>query len=152
MALAGGLVVETSDAPYVLRGRRVCVKHGRFMIDSDRFVGVQLPGGFVIGDLSLTSTPMVDALNRLALARTQIIGNRFTIALRADMSELEQSISLYHEVLEAATVASRRPPNTVREFGEDDFEHAAQQAHQEMGEATPNTLCRLLQSYGFEPV
>ena len=45
---------------------------------------------------------------------------------RAGFCERELSISLYHEILEAATVASLHPPDSVMEFNEGDFERAAQ--------------------------
>jgi hypothetical protein len=35
------------------------------------------------------------------------------------------------------------------EFNEGDFEHAAQVAHARWGDATPESLNRMLQSYGF---
>ena len=120
------------------------------MIDLPAFRNLRLQGGFVIVELEFTREPMLDALNREAVAQTRIIGSRFQIQLRSGMSEQEISISLYHEVLEAATVASLRPPASVMEFNEGDFEQAAQTAHAEFGPATPDNLNRLLQSYGFQ--
>ena len=35
------------------------------------------------------------------------------------------------------------------EFNEGDFEKAAQTAHEKWGDATPENLNRMLQSYGF---
>jgi hypothetical protein len=51
------------------------------------------------------------------------------------LDERELSISLYHEVLEAATVAGYSPPPTVLEFNEGRFEEAAQSAHARLGVA-----------------
>ena len=120
------------------------------MIDPATFRDLRLQGGFIITDVEFSGEPLVDALNREALAQTRINGNRFHIQLQAGMSEQEISISLYHEVLEAATVACLRPPDGVVEFNEGDFERAAQTAHAELGLATPANLNRLLQSYGFQ--
>lgn len=119
------------------------------MIDPASFKNVRLRGGFVITDVQFTGAPMVDALEREAVAQTRIIGQKFHLLIRAGLSERELSISLYHEILEAATVASLHPPVSVMEFNEGDFERAAQTAHTEFGEATPETLNRMLQSYGF---
>jgi hypothetical protein len=58
-------------------------------------------------------------------------------------------ISLYHEVLEAATVAAEHPPPAVIEFNEAAFEWAAQAAHRKLGSATPGTLNEMLVEYGF---
>lgn len=59
------------------------------------------------------------------------------------------SATLYHETLEAASVASLDPPASVMEFNEGDFENAARAAHTRWGNASPANLNRLLQFYGF---
>jgi hypothetical protein len=59
------------------------------------------------------------------------------------------SMSLYHEVLEAATLAMDLPPTAVIEFNEGDFEKAAQQSHRRLGMATPATLNEMLAEFGF---
>ena len=69
--------------------------------------------------------------------------------LRADLDEYELSVSLYHEVLEAATVAADRPPNTVLEFNEGHFESAARSAHGRFGVASPEKLNQMLAEFGF---
>lgn len=120
------------------------------MIDPATFRNLRLQGGFIIVDVHFTPKPMLDALNREAVAQTRIVGSRFHILLRGGVSDDETSISLYHEVLEAATVASLRPPDSVMEFNEGDFERAAQTAHAQYGPATPANLNRMLQSYGFQ--
>jgi hypothetical protein len=119
------------------------------MIDPASFKTVRLHGGFVIADLQLTDTPMVDALEREAVAQTRIVGRTFQLLIRGGLSDRERSISLYHEILEAATVGSWPPPAGVLKFNEGDFERAAQAAHAEWGEATPEKLNRMLQSHGF---
>lgn len=119
------------------------------MIDASSFKAVRLFGGFVITDVQFTATPMVDALEREAVAQTRIVGCKFQLLIQAGLSDRELSISLYHEILEAATLASLRPPDSVLEFNEGDFERVAQAAHAEWGEATLENLNRMLQSYGF---
>ncbi|MEY4386489.1 MAG: hypothetical protein RLY20_1772 [Verrucomicrobiota bacterium] len=120
------------------------------MIDLAQFHNLHLQGGFIIVEVESTREAMLDALNREAVAQTRIIGNRFHVQLRSGISNEEVSISLYHEVLEAATVASLSAPENVMEFNEGDFERAAQTAHAQFGPATPDNLNRLLQSYGFQ--
>jgi hypothetical protein len=119
------------------------------MIDPAPFRNHRLPGGFVIAALEFTREPMLDALEREAVAQTRITGREFRLLLRADLSRRELSVSLYHEILEAASVASLHPPVSVLEFNEGDFERAAQKAHDTWGDATPQNLSLLLQSYGF---
>ena len=119
------------------------------MIDPSSFKNVRLQGGFVIADLQFSDVPMLDALEREAVAQTRIIGREFRLLIQAGLSDRELSISLYHEILEAATVGSWPPPESVLEFNEGDFEQAAQAAHEKWGDATPENLNRMLQSYGF---
>lgn len=113
------------------------------------FKNLRLRGGFVIASIEFTHAPMVDALEREAVATTRIVGRRFDLFIRAGLSERELSITLYHEILEAATVTISHPPSSVLDFNEGDFERAAQSAHTEYGDASPETLNRMLQFYGF---
>lgn len=119
------------------------------MLDLRPFQNLELRGGFVIAQVQLTAEPLMDPLERTASAQTIIRAQRFHIFLRADMDERELSISLYHEVLEAATVAADQPPNTVIEFNEGDFERSAQSAHSRLGTASAETLNRMLEEFGF---
>ena len=119
------------------------------MIDPAAFEKVHLHGGFVITEIKFTDEPMADALGREAIAQTSIVGRRFRMIIRSGLSDRELSITLYHEILEAATVASIHPPESVMEFNEGDFERVAQSMHIELGDASPGTLNRMLQSHGF---
>ena len=118
-------------------------------MDLASFKNVRLLGGFVIASIEFTHAPMRDPIEREAAAQTRILGKDFHITIQAGMSDRESSISLYHEILEAATVGSYPPPDSVMEFNESDFERAAQAAHTKWGEATPENLNRLLQFHGF---
>jgi hypothetical protein len=119
------------------------------MFNSASYKNLRLRGGFVIVCVEFTREPMRDALEREAVAQTKIVGRQFWLLIRAGLDDREVSISLYHEVLEAATVAAVSPPQAVMGLNEGDFERAAQTAHAQWGEATPENLNRLLQSYGF---
>jgi hypothetical protein len=113
------------------------------------FEGLRLRGGFVIVEIVLSEKPMVDALGREAIARTAIIGREFHLAIQAGLGDKEISVTLYHEILEAMTVASPDPPASVMEFNEGDFERAGYEAHERFGPASPASLDGMLQSYGF---
>ena len=114
------------------------------------FQNLPLHGGFLLLRVSLTDEPMVDAMGRLALAKTRIIGSTMEIELGCSMPDPHEiSISLYHEVLEAATVAAALPPRSVWELNETGFETAAQAYHQRLGMASPRNLNQMLEEFGF---
>lgn len=109
-----------------------------------------LRGGFLLIKIVINAEPMHDAMGRVALARTTIIRRNITIELAASTSDADEiSISIYHEVLESATVAALSPPAAVCELNEAGFEVAAKEAHALHGAATPETLNRMLESFGF---
>ena len=97
-----------------------------------------------------TAQPLLDPIERAARAQTIVRGSRFYVFLRADLDQDELSVSLYHEVLEAATVAAERPPHAVLALNEGNFEQAAQSAHRRLGVASPSTLNQMLAEFGFE--
>ena len=119
------------------------------MIDLITFYGVRLPGGFIISAVHLTQEPLEDALGREAVAQTIVRGREFHITIRHGLDDRELSISLYHEVLEAATVAALSPPESVLDFNEGDFERVAHEIYASLGNATATTLSSMLQSFGF---
>src|SRR2546425_10470070 len=121
----------------------------RRVLDLEPFQRLQLRGGFELAEVRLTADPLFDPLERAATAQTIIRARRFHVFLRADLGERELSVSLYHEVLEAATVASDHPPDAVIEFNEWDFEQAAQRAHARFGISSPGTVNEMLAQYGF---
>jgi hypothetical protein len=67
----------------------------------------------------------------------RIVGKQLHLLIRAGLSQQELSITLYHEILEAASVASLHPPDRVMDFNEAAFERAAQSAHAAWSDATP---------------
>ena len=92
---------------------------------------------------------MVDAINRPALARTAANGSGPEVELSASLTPEEVSITLYHEILEAVSVASTHPPADVCESNEAGFEAAVRRMHAEFGLAAPTTLNRMLELFGF---
>jgi hypothetical protein len=123
--------------------------HNRGVLDLAPFQNLRLRGGFTLAEVRLTAQPLLDPLDRAATAQTIIRANRFHILLRADLNEHELSVSLYHEVLEAATVAADYSPESVVEFNEGAFERAAQAAHARSGIASPESLNQMLAEFGF---
>ncbi len=118
-------------------------------MDVQSFISLRLRGGFVVASVDFSQEPLVDAIGREAIAQTRIVGQEFRLMLRNGLDEEEMSITMYHEILEAASVASLKPPASVMEFNEADFERAARAAHSRWGNASPANLDRLLQFYGF---
>jgi hypothetical protein len=106
-------------------------------------------GGFTVRQIDVAVAPLIDALGREAIARTQILGKEFFVVIRAGLSDEELSVTIYHEILEAATVALADPPAAVRSFNEGDFESAAYRAFEQLGPASAERLDQMLQSYGF---
>ena len=119
------------------------------MIDARQFINLRLRGGFVIKAIEFTNKPLVDALEREAIAQTRIVGREFRILVRAGLSHEEMSVTLYHEILEAASVGSLNPPDSVMDLNEAGFERAARDAHKRWGNASPDNLNRLLHFHGF---
>jgi hypothetical protein len=119
------------------------------VIDLSAFQNLRLRGDFKIIRLELSDEPIADAIGREAVARTRIVGRDFDLLIRAGLSQHELSVTLYHEILEAATVAVEDPPAAVRDLNEGDFDRAAYQTHEQLGEVSPQNLDRMLQLYGF---
>jgi hypothetical protein len=119
------------------------------VIDIRQFKNLRLHGGFIVKDIELTNAPIVDAIGREAIAQTSAIAREFRLRIRAGLSEAELSVTLYHEILEAASVAIASSPANVMDFNEADFERAAREAHERWGNASPANLNLLLQFHGF---
>ncbi len=92
------------------------------MAEFDSFQGLRLCGGFTIIALEFVSEPMVDVMERSALARTQISNRNLHLAIFIGLSDKEKSVTLYHEILEAMTVASSDAPASVLDFNEGDLD------------------------------
>ena len=114
-----------------------------------RIPRITVRGGFVIVDVEFVAKPLVDAIGRPAVAKTQIIGREFRLTVLSGLSSKEKSVTLYHEVLEGMTVASAETPTSVQDFNEGDFERAAHEAHKRFGPASPTSVNTMLQFYGF---
>jgi len=113
------------------------------------FRELRLPGGFVISSIDAVPPPLIDPIGRPALAKTTIQGSRIAIVLDATQPADEQSISIYHELLEGLTVALPHPPGSVIDFCEGDFEREARLAFARFGIATPESVLTFVATFGF---
>lgn len=127
-----------------------CLFQNALVLNLAAFRDIPLRGGFSMVEVRLTAQSLLDPLGRPAAAQTLIRGNQFHIVLREGMDEEELSVSLYHETLEAATVAAENPPESVMQFNEGDFENSARAAHARYGTASPASLNEMLENFGFE--
>ena len=123
--------------------------HYKQVTDPGLFTGLRLLGGFTIVRLDSIEEPPIDALGRKAMATTQIVGRKLHLTFLSGLDAKEWSVTLYHEILEAMTVAFAHPPTSVIDFNEGDFERAGYEAHERFGPASPESLNRMLQFYGF---
>ena len=114
------------------------------MIDAATFKNIWLRGGLVIVGVEFTDEPLVDALGREAIAKTGIVGMKIDLLIRAGLDERELSVTLYHEILEAAAVASADAPESVMDFNVADFKRTAHAMLDELGEASAENLNRML--------
>ena len=119
------------------------------VIDISQFKNLRLHSGFIFREIELTDTPIMDAIGREAVAQTSAIAGTFRLFIRSGLSDKELSITLYQEILEAASVAVADPPATVIDFNEAGFERAAHEAYERWGNASPANLNLLLQLYEF---
>ena len=120
------------------------------MIDIRQFKNLRLHGGFIIKNIGLTDEPIMDAIGREAIAQTSAIARELRLLIRAGLSEEELSITLYHEILEAASVAIANPPASVMDFNKANFEQAARAAHERWGNASPASLISCCNFMDFE--
>ena len=118
-------------------------------MDLSVFQNAQLVGGFTLSRIETSHEAFVDAIGRPALAKTSITGRRFDIIVSDGLDDRELSVTLYHEVLEAATVAADPAPDSVLELNEQDFDRAAYEMHDRFGPATPSNLNRMLEMFHF---
>jgi hypothetical protein len=119
------------------------------VINVEAFLHQRLDSGFVIAEIDLTHQSLADPLGREAVAQTRIVGREFRLSIRAGLSDEELSVTLYHEILEGATVASSHPPESVCDLNEAGFEAAAWRAQNTWGAASVENLNRMLQFHGF---
>ena len=120
------------------------------MIDAVTFKNIRPRGGLVIVGVEFADEPTVDALGREAIAKAGIVGMKINLLIRAGLDERKLSVTLYHEILEAAAVAGADAPASGMDFNAADFERIARAMHDELSEASPENLHRMWQLHGFD--
>ncbi len=75
-----------------------------------------------------------------------------TMAIRIapGQSPYEQSVTIYHEVLEATALQAEEPPAMVLDLSEEDFDLLAYLAQEQFGTATVENLNKLLETLGYK--
>jgi hypothetical protein len=72
-----------------------------------------------------------------------------TIRISPGQSSYEQSVSLYHEVIEATALQAKQPPPMVLDLSEEEFDLLAYMAQEQFGPATVENLNNLLEALGY---
>ncbi|HEU5115407.1 MAG TPA: hypothetical protein VFT74_01885 [Isosphaeraceae bacterium] len=72
-----------------------------------------------------------------------------TILIAPGQSAYEQSVSIYHEVLEATALQAKTPPAMVMDLSEEEFDLLAYMAQEQFGNATVENLDKLLEILGY---
>ena len=118
------------------------------------FRDAKLPGGVSIESVEVSETPLTDVSGGLAYGGTSMnVGTgAMEIRLSPGLTATEQSVTLYHEVLEAASMqADYRGtlPVFLADLSEAELDMLAQIAHEQFGPASVETLTQFLHAVGF---
>jgi hypothetical protein len=109
-----------------------------------------LRGGFSIESISVAEGKL--GLRGISLGQTTIEpikSGKMTIQIAPGQSPDEQSVTIYHEVLEAAGLDAKKPPAVLLDLSEEDFDLLAYMAHEQFGPATVENLNMRLDALGF---
>ncbi len=120
-------------------------------LDLSTFRNAQLRGGTSIESITMSEEPIVDVSGGPALGHTSTnLGTgAMEIEIAPGLSPEEQSITIYHEVIEVASLQAKQPPPTVLDLSEQEIDLLAKMAHEQYGLATVETLNHLLRDLGF---
>jgi hypothetical protein len=113
------------------------------------FDNLEFPSGHFIESIRLVEAKMLDPIGRPALAKSIIEGKRIRIEISDQLDSREVAVSIYHEVLEALTVAVDTPPQSVLELNEAGFEKEAHEAYAIYDSPTPERVLSWIKSKGF---
>lgn len=81
---------------------------------------------------------------------TTVLGTGvMTIRIAPNQSPHEQSVTIYHEILEATALQATKPPAMVLDLSEEEFDLLAYMAQEQFGTATVDNLDRLLEAIGY---
>jgi hypothetical protein len=118
--------------------------------DLGSFSNAPLVGGYSIESITVVEGKL--GTGGASLGQTTIHpirSGKMTIQLAPGQSAVEQSVSIYHEVLEAAALDAKNPPMMLLDLSEAEFDMLAYMAYEQFGTATVENLNRLLHAVGF---
>jgi hypothetical protein len=118
-------------------------------LDLSSFQELTLPQGLILASIKTVPGPLIDPIGRSALAKTTIESGRLWVVFDETQDPEEQSVSIYHELLEGVVVAASFVPAAASELCEVDFERAARDAHARLGVAGPENVLLFLSTDGF---
>jgi hypothetical protein len=118
-------------------------------LDLDSFRNAQLKGGFRIESVALAETRLGARGAALGQTSMDLSTGTMTIRIAPGQSPYEQSVSLYHEVLEATALQGKPPPPMVLDLSEEEFDLLAYMAQEQLGPATVENLNKLLAVLGY---
>ncbi len=118
--------------------------------DLGSFSNAPLRGGHSIESITVAEGKLGTGGASLGQTTIQPIrSGKMTIQLAPGQSASEQSVSIYHEVLEAAALDAKNPPMMLLDLSESEFDMLAYMAQEQFGTATVENLNKLLQAVGF---
>jgi hypothetical protein len=119
-------------------------------LDLDSFAGKKLHSGITIESVT-TVLELFDVIGRPATGHTSRVGTKLTIEIKDGLSPDEQSITLYHEVIEGAMGAHfpYNVPTALQVVNEAEIDALAQDFHNRFGAASVRNLNRMLKELGF---
>jgi hypothetical protein len=120
------------------------------MFQTSEFPDLHLVESLSISEVSVVDGPIEDLFGQSAAGKTLIAGGKLHIQILSSQSDEEKSVTLYHEILEAITVAATFVPGRFRDFAERDFEREGYRAFNQFGPASPSSLAAMLQFHGFK--
>jgi hypothetical protein len=109
-----------------------------------------LGSGFSIESISVAEGKLGSRGTSLGQTTIEPIrSGKMTIPLAPGQTPYEQSVSIYHEVLEAVSLDAKKPPAMLLDLSEQDYDLLAYMAQEQFGTATVENLQKLLVALGF---
>ena len=120
----------------------------------ESFQNARLPGGVSIESVEVSPKPLVDVSGGPATGGTSMnVGTgAMQIRLSSGLNAAEQSVTLYHEVLESASMQAfyrKSLPPFLADLSEAELDMLAQMAHEQFGPASVENLIKFLDSVGL---
>lgn len=119
-------------------------------LNIEAFSGRTLHSGIQIESVK-TTHELTDVLGRPATGFTSRVGKSLQIILLEGLSPDEQSVTMYHEIIEAAMGAHfpDRVPVALQELNEAQIDALAQSFHTRLGPVNVRTANQMLRELGF---